>query len=120
MFEASANRIFTLRDLSRSGAPKYEEHEVIGQKPVLEFVAPGLDTITFNIRLDRFYGVIPEREIDRIRRSRDLGHILPLTIGGKYLGDWVITNTTEVSKNMDGSGRVIIAELSITLKEVRQ
>lgn len=117
VFESSTSRVFTLSNMSRSGAPRFEQHDVIGIKPVLEYVAPGLDTFTFNIRLDRFLGVTPEDEIKKIREARDIGQILPFTLGGKYEGEWVIESVTETNKSMDGRGKLIVSELTITIKE---
>lgn len=119
VFQTSSEKVLTFRDLSRGGSPRYEEHEVINNKPVLEFVAPGLDTFSFNIRLDILHGVIPDKEIDKMRQAMEGGQILPFVVGGKYLGDWVITSMTENMRYFDNKGGLLVAEVSISLKEVR-
>lgn len=117
-FQVSTSRVFTFRGFARSGAPRLEEHNVIGRKPTLEYVGPGLDQITFSIRLDRFLGVSPEDEMEKIREAMTTGQILPLIIGGKYQGRWTITGADETHSRHDGSGRILVAEVSITLREV--
>lgn len=118
VFEVSIDRVFTFRDFSRSGSPRLEEHAVIGRKPTLEYVAPGLNEISFSIRLDRFLGVDPEKELEKIREAMEQGQIIPLIIGGKYLGRWVITKADEKHSRHDGAGKIVVAEVSIALKEV--
>lgn len=120
VFSSSAERVFTFRGMARAGAPKLEEHAVIGRKPVLEFVAPGLDQITFSIRLDRFLGVDPEKELLKLREAMTNGQILPLIIGGKYLGRWIIASLGETHARHDGRGKLIVAEADLTLKEVAE
>lgn len=118
VFTVSTDRVFTFRGLSRSGAPRIEEHAVIGRKPVLEFSGPGLEQVTFSIRLDAFLGVNPMEEIKQIRSARDLGKIQSLVIAGEYWGRWIIMSAEETHSRHDGSGRLIVADISITLKEV--
>lgn len=117
LFMASSNRVFTIRDMGRESSPAIEEHQVIGKKPVLEFISPGLETITFSIRLDVGYGVIPEMELDKLRGHRDAGDILPFIIGGRYIGDYVIASLSEAHKVQDSLGVSRLAEVEVTLKE---
>lgn len=119
VFEASAGRVFTPTGFGRSGSPRIEEHAVVGQKSQLEFIAPGLEEVSFTVRLDAALGVAPLKEIDRLRASRDAGDILPLAIGGKYLGDWMIGSLQETWRQVDNRGRLLLAEVAITLKEVK-
>lgn len=117
IFMTSSRRLFTIRDMSREADPRIEEHQVIGQKAKLEFVAPGLETITFSIRLDMGYGVIPEVELKRLRESRDKGEILPFILGGKYIGDFIITSLKEQPKVQDRLGISRLSEVEVSIKE---
>lgn len=117
-FQVSDRRVFTFRGFGRTGAPRLEEHAVIGRKPKLEFVGPGLDQITFSIRLDRFLGVTPEDELESIREAMGEAQILPLIVGGRYLGRWIITEVSETHTRHDGAGKIVVAEAAITLREV--
>lgn len=118
VFTVSDWRVFTFRGFNRSGAPRIEEHAVIGVKPKLEYTGPGLDTINFSVRLDRFLGVTPEDEIDKMHEAMTIGQVVPLIIGGRYLGRWVITALDESHLHYNGLGRLIVAEVMISLKEV--
>lgn len=120
VFEVSSERVFTFRDFARSGSPRIEEHNVIGRKPALEYVGPGLDQIAFTIRLDAFLGVSPLNELEKIREAKDLAQELPLTIGGRYLGRWVIVQMDESHKRHDSAGRLLVADVTLTLREVAE
>jgi len=119
VFEASEARVFTPTGFARRGSPRIEEHAVVGQKSQLEFIAPALEEVSFSIRLDAALGVAPLKELERLRASRDKGDILPLAIGGKYLGDWMIADLQETWRQVDNRGRLLLAEAAIKLKEVK-
>ena len=119
VFSASSFRLFTPSGMTRNGSPRIEEHQVIGKKAVLEFIAPGLDAFSFTIRLDVMHGVVPLEELEKLRDARDNGKILPFTMAGKYLGDWLITDMSESWKHVDGRGRILVAEAQVSLKEAR-
>lgn len=117
-FVASHDLLRTFSGFSRTGAPRIAEHEVLGRKARLEFQAPGLEQITFQMRLDVLYGIHPLKEIDALRKLRDTGAILPLILAGKYHGEWCITSLGEDHQKHDGKGNVLIAVLDVQLKEV--
>lgn len=120
VFQVSTDRVFTFRNLVRSGTVRLEEHNVIGEKPIIEYIGPGLDQVSFSIRLDLFLGVDPEKELEKIREARELGQEIPLIIGGKYWGRWVITQANETHSRHDGAGRLLVAEVALTLREVAE
>lgn len=117
VFTASANLMRTFTGLTKESEARYAEHALAGQKPQLEFIGPGLESITFSIRLDRFLGINPEDEIQRAEELRDEGEVQPLIIGGKYIGMYVITSAREGLRHHDNRGRLVVADLDITLKE---
>lgn len=116
-FTASADRVRTFTGLNKEAEARFSEHTLVGKKPKLEFEGPGLETITFSIRLDRFLGLNPEDEIERIVTLRDEGEAQPLVIGGNYMGMYVITQASEARRHHDNIGRLVQADISLTLKE---
>lgn len=119
VFVVSSERILTFRDLSRNSGPRYEEHAVIGKKPVLELVGPSLDTMSLRIRLDSSHNVDPDEEADKMREAMNAGEVLPFVIGNKYFGDFAIMTIAENSRNFDNKGRLLLSEITLSLKEVR-
>lgn len=118
IFVASAEQLRTFTGFSRTGAPRVHEHEVIGLKARPEFLAQGVEAIQFQVRLDKFFGMNPEAECTALRKERDAGTILPLVIGGKFLGEFYIVSLSEAHTRHDGKGKPIIITVDISLKEV--
>lgn len=117
LFTASRFRILTYSGMNRSGSVRIEEHAIIGAKPLLEWVGPDLESITLNIRLDAGLGVDPVKELEKLRGYRDNGDILPLLLGFHFEGNWCITDLDEEHKHTTGLGNLLVAEVSVTLKE---
>jgi phage protein U len=118
VFTASHDLLRTFTSFQRSGTPRVAEHEVIGRKAVPEFQAPGVESVSFQMRFDAAFGVNPEDECTQLRALRDAGRIMPLAVGGKFLGDWYISGLSEAHTRHDGKGRVLVATVDIQLKEV--
>ena len=116
-FEASYNKLRTFNNFTRSGTGRWAEHDRQGKKPRLEFVGPDSESITFNIRLDLNHGIDPERELVGLRQARDEGRVLPLVMGGKFIGDYAVESLSESHRHYSGTGVLIVASVDITLKE---
>lgn len=119
VFEVTDKRVFTFADLKRDTKMRYAAHEVIGQKPVAEFIGPDLEQITFKIYLSAALGINPEREMKKIRDKRDAGEALSLILGEKVIGDnkWVIESIGESYLAVDQMGNIWVHSAEITLKE---
>ena len=119
VFEVTDKRVFTFDDLKRDSKMRYTAHEVIGRKPVTEFIGPDLEQISFKIYLSAAIGINPEREMKRIRDKRDAGEALTLILGDKVIGDnkWVIESIGESYLVVDQQGRIWTLSAEITLKE---
>ena len=73
-FRPAPIRFTPFRGLGRSAPGRYQQHDVVGQKPVLEFIGPGLEQISFDMRFDVGLGINPIAEIDKLARSPRCGH----------------------------------------------
>ena len=63
-FHVSAwNDVYTFDEFSRSAKTRTASHEVIGQKPLTEYLGPDLQTLTLKIKLHASRGVKPRNEI---------------------------------------------------------
>ena len=117
-FEASSSLVRTFTDFQRSGGdPQYAEHQRIGRKSLLQFVSPGIDTVSFKMSFSAERGLNPRREIETLRTIRDSGAVNTLILDGAPLGDFVITSLTEEWKRLDNHGFLLSADLSVTLRE---
>lgn len=118
-FIVAGNYINTFDDFQRSGESRWAKHELIGKKPVLEFLGQGCESITFTMNFDVLFGVKPERELEKLRRIRDNGENYALVLGDKPVGknNWVITGLAEAVKAFDGWGDMIKATVTVTMTE---
>ena len=119
VFETSEKKIRTFFDLKRSASARIGTHDLIGKKPILEFVGPGLEQISMNVRLDVSLGLNPADELKVLREMRDKGEIVKFILNGEPVTEnyWLIEQISEDHRQIDNKGRLLIADLSITMKE---
>jgi phage protein U len=117
VFKVSADTVRTFTQLTRSGNARYQQHDVIGQKPVLEFIGPDLDAITLPVKLDVSYGMNPQTEINAMREAMSTGARSAFIVGGKFLGDFVIESVSDTWETVSNRGNLIKANVSLSLKE---
>ncbi|WP_282012772.1 phage tail protein [Pyramidobacter piscolens] len=116
-FEASREFVRTFDDLQRSGQTQYAEHARIGLKPLLQYVSPGLETISFKMSFSVELHVDPRGEIDLLRVMRDQGHAALLVLDGRPLGRFVVQSLSETWRRVDNTGYLCAAEVQVSLKE---
>jgi predicted deacetylase len=66
-----------------------------------------------------FLGVNPIKEINKLLEAERKGKIMRLVIGNKPYGKykWVIEKTSKDLERFDNKGNLLIAKVSISLKE---
>jgi len=116
-FETSEKRTRTFDAFKRKTGAKFEEHAIIGLKPKLEFTAPGMDDISFQVVFSAYLGLNPAKEINSLREIIQKGEYHPLIIGGKTLGKFVIESMSEAWNHVDNKGNLLDAAVDISLKE---
>ncbi len=118
-FIVSSHYIRTFDDYGRSSGGRWAQHDIIGNKPVLEFIGPDVEKISFTMQLRSDYGVSPAKELAKLRKMRDTGKYFPLVIGGKLITDnmWVIESLDESVAFWGKFGGIMSAKVSVTLKE---
>lgn len=117
VFEASADLVRTFGDASHKTSARWETHEVIGRKPVQEFIGPALRTLGFSIRLDAGLGIDPESEAAALRDSVESGEVLSFVLGGRPVGDWVAKELSETWRHVTADGRVQVIVVELSLEE---
>lgn len=119
-FVCSSKKVRTFSALSRSHEARWATHEVIGKKPVVEFVGEGLSKVSLSIRFDATLGILPKNGLDRLKRMIENRLYKTLIIGGEYLGRYVIESISEERLYHDGKGNCLVAEATIDLLEWRR
>lgn len=118
-FVTSKQYLYTFDDYNRSSSTRYTKHEIIGKKPVLEYLGPDIEEIGFKIKLRADHGLSPEKELEKLRKYRDQGRVMPLILGGNVVGKtrWVIESISEAVNFWSRSGQIISCDVDIKLKE---
>lgn len=118
-FIVSSRYLRTFSDYNRSIKSKWATHDIIGQKPKLEFLGSDLENISFKMLLRKDLGVNPEEEIETLKKWCDEGEYFPIIINQKPINDnyWVITSISETILHTDAYGEIISAEVSLSLTE---
>lgn len=117
-FVCAYDKVFTFNDLSRSRSVRWAKHDVIGAKPVLEYVGPELDKVSLKIRFDTSLNMPPAAGLLMLKKLTDDHEAKALVIGGEYVGRFVIESVTETRRHHTGAGVCIVAEAAIELTEV--
>ena len=116
-FKVSHNFVRTFRDFKRNTKSRFAKHNLLLQKPKLEFIGEDLTEITFKIQLVKSLGVDVEYEADKLRWYCEKGGDYPLVIGGEVIGRFVVEQVAESAQVVDGRGNILVEELELTLKE---
>lgn len=116
-FVSSSAVVYTFKDLSVSRSARWATHEIIGKKPKLEYIGPGLTEVSFNIQLNSSLGTPPLVALIMLKEMLEKKQPERLLIGPDYLGKFVIESIGEERKYHNNFGICVSAEVSITLKE---
>ena len=118
-FVVSSLYICTFDDYGRGAGGRWTQHDIIGQKPVLEFLGPDVEKISFTMQLRTDQGISPAKQIEKLRVLRDTGESFPLVIGGKLVTDnlWVLESLDESVTFWSKLGGMLSAKVNVTLKE---
>lgn len=118
-FIVARGYVRTFKDYGREGAGRWAKHELIGQKPVLEFLGPDIEKISFKMQLRADFGMNPENEAARLRKMRDSGETAVLMLAGSPVGDnkWTVESLGETVTFWDAFGNAQSVTVDVTLTE---
>lgn len=118
-FIVARGLVRTFSDYSREGSARWAKHDLIGQKPVLEFLGKDIEKISFKMLLRADHGINPEKEVRKLRKMRDNGEVMILILADKPVGDnsWVIESLGENVTYWDGFGHILSVSIDVSLQE---
>lgn len=90
---------------------------MIGKKPLLEFLGPGLEEISFKLQLMSSLGVAPDKEIKALQEMRDAGEVGLLIFGETKIGKFAIVDLSQQEGPRDRQGAPTWIEAELTIKE---
>ena len=96
VFEAGTMNVLVPQNISADSRMRYEEHNVFGSYPVMEWLGPETPEISLDVRLSR---QLMEREPDDVEiqllSHMRRGDVLRLTLCGQNWGRVVITSISQ-------------------------
>lgn len=116
VFEVGGQRMTAPASFSAEQKARFEEHQVLGAPPRLEFLAPELGTASLTIHLRADMGVNPEQEADRLRAMCVEGKAHPFIMAGRNYGNYVLEAVGKNILHVIGGG-VFSLDLNLSLKE---
>jgi|SRR5271166_629325 len=123
VFECSRRRVHTFYDMKVDDTPRYAQHDVHLQIPILEFTGPGLTEVSFAMNLNSAYGSNPTSSLTMLRLYSKQGIVAPLLVGNKpvILGFnmWVLTKLGEAHNWFTRTGTLLGVIIDVSLKEYR-
>ena len=105
-FVTSSAVCLTFKDLKVERSTRWATHEVIGKKPVVEYVGPGLASVSFTIQLNSLLGMPPIAVLKGLQMLMEKKEAQRLLIG------------PEDRKEHTNLGIPVSGSVTITLKEV--
>lgn len=119
VFEVSMDKVLTPSDISRGGSARWSTHDINMKKPMPEFLGPGQEAVSYKIVLKASHGVAPDKTMDILRNFRDAGKVSSFVLGSKPVTSnyWYIDDIQENHKQIDGAGRILFIEATLSLKE---
>lgn len=118
-FVVTYGKIRTFSDYGRSGSGRWAKHDLIGRKPVMEFLGPDVEKVSMKIQLRTDHGINPESELGRLRKMRDTGAVFPFILGGAPVSDnyWLLEDIGENVSYWRAGGKILSVSVNITLTE---
>jgi phage protein U len=120
VFKVSNKKVLTFSDLSRTNSMRWAKHDIIGGKPVHEFVGYESSKVSLSIRFDNspiFGGVPPKKGLNRLKRMMENKMYKTLIIGGEYMGRYVLESVDEERVHHAPNGVCLVATAKINLVE---
>lgn len=119
VFICSSREVHTFTDWERNSSARLASHNVMGGRPIIEFLGPDTQTITFTMQFNVFLGVNPAAEAEKIRQLCEAGCAMQLIINNSPIGDnlWVIESVGEKTLEWDNIGNILTSTVQVTLKE---
>lgn len=118
VFETSDKRVLTYTTRERTASSRWQEHEIIGERPRREKLGEATPTLSFSIHLSASCGVSPDDEAEKWLEAAESGRTGYLVIGGKVIGGrkYSVIKVTEIQNAANNKGQSLSADLNVTME----
>lgn len=119
IFNASTDKVQTFEEYNLEKSSRIAIHENLQNKPIVEFIGPGLDKITLKITWSIEGKINPSTEISKLEEKQEKGEVIIFFLGGKPVGKgkYLIENISKSSKRIDNKGNLLSISFNVNLIE---
>jgi len=119
VFEITDSKIYTMDALQYSTTLETEKQDAEGKKPSTYNKGPGLNTLSFTLKLDVTHGVNPRSEMESWEQIKDAAVAYPFILGKSPLGwnKWLLTDIQALNSVIDNLGNILKVELQLKFDE---
>jgi len=116
VFKCSDQEVLTFKGFKRKRSANFVEHAVLDKKAKLQPVGVSLQIVNFTVQLNANF-TNPEARLSEFWDAQESCEPRNLVVGGKNFGKFVIPEIEELRKDLGANGKLINAELQLSLKE---
>jgi phage protein U len=123
VFGLAARQGFLMEELTETSKAKFVEHEILGSKPITEFVGFENDEATFSMNFITGHTTSPMVAIPLLKGFLSRAQAYPLIVAGRpvgsFLSQFVLTEVTSTYRYLNGAGLLMSASIEVSMKEYR-
>ncbi len=119
VFTVSSLKVLTFKDYKRNTKARTASHDIIGQKPVTEFLGPAGEELSFTMDFLAGLGVSPAAQAKRLRTMCETGEAVYFMLGNECIGanKWIVESIGESADVIDANGNIVNSRVDVTLQE---
>lgn len=117
VFTCAQVQVLTFRELQVQRSARFASHDVLGQKPVAEYIGPGATTVSLTIQLRNQYNSPPSIYLPILQTILETGKPQTLVLGPDYFGDYILESYSEQRLYHTGIGLCSGADVQLSLRE---
>lgn len=118
-FVVSREKVMTYKKFTRTNSVRYAKHDILGKKPISEYVGSDLDTVSYSIQLLAQNGLNPREVMNKLIYLQRDGTIVSVFVGDTTMGmfRWVIKGLTNEFDIIDNKGNILGISIDIDFEE---
>jgi hypothetical protein len=117
-FEVNSDMINTFNELQYGSSIQTEKQDSDKGKPSTYIKGSDLDTMSYNIQLDKSFGVEPRSEMEQWVDIMNDKRPYPFILGGRPMGgNWLLVSVEADNIKVDSTGDILTMDLSLKFDE---
>ncbi|NLU09449.1 MAG: phage tail protein [Tepidanaerobacter acetatoxydans] len=119
VFNSSSEKIQTFEEYNHEKSARIATHDNLQNKPIVEFIGPGLDSITLRLTWSIEGNINPLTEIKKLEEKQEKGEVIMFFLAGKPVGNgkYLIENISRAQKRIDNKGNLLSISFDISMIE---